>query len=257
MSPGVPGLLEDSTAVVTGASRGIGAAIATALAGSGAAVGLISRTPAPLQDLADELRAATGSRVATAACDVSDSNAVRAAVAKLADALGTADVLVNNAGLIERADSVTLAADAWERVLDTNLRAAFVAAQSAFPAMRDSGGGAIVNVGSLSGTFGIRRAAAYGASKAGLLGLTRALALEWGPHGVRVNAVTPGYVATDFTRALVDDPERFESVRQRIPLGRWAQPHDIAGTVVYLASSLASYVTGQVVHVDGGYTVDG
>jgi NAD(P)-dependent dehydrogenase (short-subunit alcohol dehydrogenase family) len=159
--------------------------------------------------------------------------------------------------VIDRTPSADFASQAWRRVFATNLDAAFTAARAVAPLMRATGGGAIVNVTSLSAHFGVRRAASYGASKSGLLGLTRALALEWAVDGIRVNAVTPGYIDTDFTAALAGDPERSRRILERIPLGRWGKPADVAGTVVYLASPLAAYVTGQVVVVDGGYSVDG
>jgi 2-deoxy-D-gluconate 3-dehydrogenase len=228
------GLLAGRRALVTGATRGIGAAAADALAEHGARVVRL------------------GSRDA----DMADPDAVRAAVARATEELGGLDVLVNNAGTIERGPSAELALERWDRVLDVNLRGAFVAAQAAYEALAD-GGGAIVNIASLSARFGVRQGAAYAASKGGLVQLTRALALEWAPAGIRVNAVAPGYVATDFTRALQDDPGRHASILARIPMGRWATPQDIAGSVVYFASDLAAYVTGQVLYADGGYSCDG
>jgi NAD(P)-dependent dehydrogenase (short-subunit alcohol dehydrogenase family) len=195
--------------------------------------------------------------VATAVADVADDDALRAALAALAAALGPPTVLVNNAGVIDRTPAAETAPGQWQRVLDTNLRSALTAATAVAPHMRRAGGGSIVNITSLSAHFGVRQAVSYGASKAGLVGLTRALALEWGGAGIRVNAVTPGYVETDFTSALSGDPERSRLVLGRIPLGRWGRPDDIGKAVLYLSSPLARYVTGQVLVVDGGYSVDG
>jgi gluconate 5-dehydrogenase len=250
------GLLEGRRAAVTGASRGIGAAIARALADAGADLALLSRSDAPLRELGEEIRTRTGRPAPAITADLGDPDDVRSAVRDATDALGGLDVLVNCAGTIERADSAELTLEQWDRVMDVNLRGAFVCAQAAFPALAE-GGGAVVNIASLSSRFGIRRAAAYGASKGGLVQLTRALALEWASRGVRVNAVAPGYVETEFTRALSGDPERSRAIVARIPMGRWGTPDDISGSVVFLASDLAAYVTGQVLYVDGGYCCDG
>ncbi|HXT94225.1 MAG TPA: glucose 1-dehydrogenase [Trebonia sp.] len=251
------GLLDGEVAIVTGASRGIGLGIARGLRAAGARVGLIARHAEALEAAASELAGQPGPDVACADADVADSDALTAAVARLQADLGDVTVLVNNAGVIDRTPSDGLSSQAWRRVFATNLDAAFAAARAAAPSMRAAGGGAVVNVTSLSAHFGVRRAASYGASKSGLLGLTRALALEWAADGIRVNAVTPGYIDTDFTGPLTGDPERSQRILERIPLGRWGKPADVAGTVVYLASPLAAYVTGQVLVVDGGYSIDG
>jgi gluconate 5-dehydrogenase len=249
-------LLTARRALVTGASRGIGAAVAEALIAHGAEVCLLARDQSSLEVVAARIEATTGRAPATVLADMADPTSVAAAVADATAQLGGLEILVNNAGTIERAASSDLSVEQWDRVIDVNLRGAFVAAQSAFPAL-SSTGGSIVNISSLSGKFGIRRAAAYGASKGGLVQLTRALAIEWAADGVRVNAVAPGYVQTEFTRALHEDAARANAIEARIPMGRWATPDDIAGSVVFFSSSLAGYVTGQVLYVDGGYSCDG
>lgn len=245
------------TALVTGASRGIGAATARALAAAGADVAVAGRSADDLGLLAGEIADATGRRAVALSFDAADAEATEALVAMAATELGGLDVLVNAAGMLTAGRSVELSLDDWDQVLAVNLRATFAASRAAAPLMFDAGGGSIVNIASLSSFFGIRRAAAYGASKGGVAQLTKALALEWGQQGVRVNAVAPGYVETEMTRGLIEDEERYEAIRKRIPLGRWAQPEDIAGAVVMLCSPGAGYVTGQVIYVDGGYTVDG
>ncbi|MBB4661830.1 SDR family NAD(P)-dependent oxidoreductase [Conexibacter arvalis] len=252
------GLLAGRRAIVTGGSRGIGAGIAETLAREGAAVGLIGRDAAALTQVAGRLRVRAGAEVEIRAADLAGGDEVAAAVDELAGALGGVDLLVNNAGTTVREDALALSADDWDRVLAVNLRAAFVASQAAARAMVAGGtGGAIVNIASLSAHFGIRRAPAYAASKGGIVQLTKALALEWGVHGIRVNAVAPGYVATELTRPLTDDAERREAISRRIPLGRWGSPEDVGGAVALLCSPLAGYVTGQVLYADGGYATDG
>lgn len=256
-SESVPGLLSGARVMVTGATRGIGAAIAAECAGAGADVAVAGRSTARLAEVALTIAAGTGRSVVPLELDVGDPDAVAGAVSSAHERLGGLDILVNNAGTTARADATELDVVEWDRVLAVNLRAAFVAAREAARFMIPAGHGSIVNIASLSSKFGIRRAAAYGASKGGLAQLTRALALEWGAHGLRVNAVAPGYVETALTRGLVEDRERYEAVRSRIPLGRWGTPADIGSAVVLLCSPLARYVTGQVLYVDGGYTADG
>lgn len=249
-------LLAGRHALVTGASRGIGAAVAEALTAHGAAVCLLARDQSSLEVVGTRIEAVTGRAPTTVTADMADPTSITEAVADATAQLGGLDILVNNAGTIERAPSSDLTVEQWDRAVDVNLRGAFVASQSAFAALSSSRG-SIVNIASLSAKFGIRRAAAYGASKGGLLQLTRALAIEWAADGVRVNAVAPGYVQTEFTRALQEDRARASSIQARIPMGRWATPEDIAGSVVFFCSDLAGYVTGQVLYVDGGYSCDG
>lgn len=248
--------LAGTTAIVTGASRGIGAAAAAALAAAGARVGIIARDEAAATGTASAIGEATGLPTAARAADVAEPESLRVAITELAGQLGAPSILVNNAGAIDRSPAEELTEESWRRILDTNLGAAATAATTVLPLMRELGGGSIVNITSLSAHLGVRQAASYGASKTALLGLTRALALEWAPHRIRVNAVTPGYIDTTFTRPLVDG-ERAGPLLERIPLGRWGRPEDVAGAIVYLASPTSAYVTGQTIVVDGGFSVDG
>ena len=250
-----PAWLEGTAALVVGASRGIGAASARALAEAGADVALAGRSRADLERLATELGEAGDRRAVPLALDAADAEAVEATVASAAAELGRLDILVNAAGTTVRAAAEELPLAEWDRILAVNLRAAFAASRAAARLMPE--GGSIVNIASLSSQFGIRRGAAYGASKGGVAQLTKALALEWGPRGIRVNAIAPGYIETELTRGLQEDEARYESIRARIPLGRWGQPDDIGGTVALLCSPLARYLSGQVIYVDGGYTADG
>ena len=241
--------LTGKSALVTGASGGIGGAIARALHGAGATVALSGTRMEPLQALAEEL----GGRAHVLQCNLSDATAVEALPKQAAEAMGAVDILVNNAGIIRRNDAIDFTEDDWDAVMDTNLKSAFFLSQAAARHMKARGRGRIVNIASLLSFQGGIRIASYTASKSGLAGLTRLLACEWAPLGINVNAVAPGYVVTNNTEALRDDPVRYKAILDRIPAGHWAQPSDIAGAVVYLASDAASYVHGVVLPVDGGW----
>jgi NAD(P)-dependent dehydrogenase (short-subunit alcohol dehydrogenase family) len=249
--------LSGSVALITGASRGIGAACAQALSGAGTKVALVGRSREAIEALAEELSSGSAATSLPIVLDVSDAQGVEAAVASTVAELGGLDVLVNAAGTTARAPALELELEEWDRVLDVNLKATFTMSRAAAGAMIERGGGSIVNIASLSSSFGIRRAAAYGASKGGVAQLTKALALEWGGQGIRVNAVAPGYIETELTQSLIEDRDRYRSVESRIPLGRWGTPEDVAGAVLMVCSPLARYVSGQVIYVDGGYTADG
>ncbi len=242
--------LEGRRALVTGASRGIGRAIAIELARQGADVALIQRG-----DAADVRSAieAEGRRAVVISVDLVDPAATRAAVRTAAAELGGLDCAVLNAGTIARTSALDLSLEDWQRVLDLNLTSAFVASQEAARVMLEGSGGAIVHIASLLAFQGGRNTVSYAASKHGLLGLMRAQAVEWAPLGVRVNAVAPGYIATDFNVVLRADPVRKAELDARIPAGRWGTGEDVAGSVAFLCSSAAEYVTGQVLAVDGGW----
>ncbi|WP_088288326.1 SDR family oxidoreductase [Kineosporia sp. A_224] len=240
-------------AVVTGARRGLGLAMATALAAAGAdVVGVSAHLEAEGSDVQRAVealgRSFTGYRV-----DLAD----RAAVADLAETLCSGerpvDVLVNNAGTIERAPAVDHTDEMWDRVLEVDLSNQFVLTRRVGRDMVRRGRGKVLFTASLLSFQGGLNVAAYTAAKYGLAGLTKALANEWAPHGVNVNAVAPGYVATDNTRALRDDPARARSILDRIPAGRWGTPADLAGATVFLASAASDYVHGVVLPVDGGW----
>ncbi len=243
--------LSGRIALVTGARSGIGRASALALAAAGADVILWGRRDGDCDELAAQVESLGRSAWAVTG-DLADRVAVQRVAGSVIDA-HEVDVLVNNGGTIRRAPAAQTSIEDWDAVLRVNLDAAFVLSQVIGRSMLARGRGSIVNVASLLSFQGGVNVAAYAASKHALAGLTRALANEWAPRGVNVNAVAPGYVETDNTAALRGDPERRDEVTARIPAGRWAVPADIAGAVVFLASPAAAYVHGQVLPVDGGW----
>ena len=245
--------LSGRVALVTGASRGIGRAIAEALAGAGADVAVTSRTLASLDATRDAVVAA-GRRSAAVEHDVARVDGCRYAVAATVAALGRLDILVNNAGVEEVRPSLDVDEALWDRIQATNLKGAFFCAQAAAAHWRDAGRpGAIVNVCSLTSEVGVPGAVPYGASKSGLLGVTRALAAEWAPLGIRVNAIAPGYFHTAMTDGFYADAAWRAEMLARIPQARFGAMGDLGGAVVFLASDASAYVTGQCLPVDGGY----
>jgi 2-deoxy-D-gluconate 3-dehydrogenase len=245
--------LSGRLAVVTGARRGIGLAVAEALAAAGADIVAVS---AQLESTGSEVeqrvrshgRAYTGHRV-----DFTDRAAVADLAARLRDGDRPVDILVNNAGTIKRAPAAEHTDEMWDEVLTVNLAAPFALSRDLGRAMVARGRGKIIFTASLLSFQGGVNVPGYTAAKSGLLGLTRALANEWAPHGVNVNAIVPGYISTDNTRALRDDPGRNAAILGRIPAGRWGRPGDLAGAAVFLASPAADYVHGAAVPVDGGW----
>jgi 2-deoxy-D-gluconate 3-dehydrogenase len=242
--------LHGRCAVVTGAGRGLGQAVALGLARAGADLVLLGRPGS--QDGTRDQVSDLGRDVEMVDLDVSDADAVARVGARLA-ADRQVDILVNNAGIIDREDSASVTHDAWSRVLDVNLTGLFFLCQRLGRPMAERGSGKIVSIASLLSFQGGIRVASYAASKHGVAGVTKALANEWGPLGVQVNAIAPGYIATDNTTALREDPDRSRSILERIPAGRWGQPSDIAGAAVFLSSPAADYVNGHVLVVDGGW----
>ena len=242
--------LQGRCAVVTGAGRGIGRAIAVGLSQAGADVVLLGRPGA--QDATRDAVRAIGGSVDVIDLDMSDLDAVERVGTELAGSRQV-DIVVNNAGIIEREDTVALTRDSWQRVMDVNLPGMFFLGQQLGRPMVERGHGKIVSVASLLSFQGGVRVVSYAASKHGVAGVTKALANEWGPHGVQVNAIAPGYISTDNTTALREDPDRSRAILERIPAGRWGSAEDIAGAAVFLSSSAADYVNGHVLTVDGGW----
>ncbi|MFJ8687811.1 SDR family NAD(P)-dependent oxidoreductase [Micromonospora wenchangensis] len=244
--------LSGRTAVVTGARRGIGLAMAEALAVAGAdVVGVSARMEATGSEVEQRVRA-TGRSFTALRADLADRAAVRRLVADL-HALGPVDILVNNGGTIARTPAAEHPDEMWDHVIEVNLTSQFVLSREIGREMVARGRGKIIFTASLLSFQGGITVPGYAAAKSGLAGLTRALANEWAAHGVNVNAVAPGYIATDNTRALREDPERDRAILTRIPAGRWGDATDLAGATVFLAAPASDYVNGIVLPVDGGW----
>ncbi|MET0396023.1 MAG: 2-dehydro-3-deoxy-D-gluconate 5-dehydrogenase KduD [Longimicrobiaceae bacterium] len=244
--------LEGKRALVTGASRGLGQAIAVALAGAGADVVCASSRRSGTDDTAAFVHAA-GREAWQVEADLADRAAVLAMADEAERLAGPIDILVNNGGTIRRHPAAGHPLEDWDLVLRTNLDSVFLLSQRLGREMVERGAGKIVNVASLLAFQGGITVPGYAASKHAVAGLTKALANEWGRHGVQVNAVAPGYMRTDNTQALRDDPARSEQILARIPAGRWGEAEDLAGAVVFLASPASDYVNGHVLVVDGGW----
>lgn len=243
--------LNGKAAIVTGANTGLGQGIALALAEAGAAISLVGRS-AP--DETVEKINALGGQSLTIQADLSELDATDAIVERTRAKFGTADILINNAGIIQRNDAIDFTVDEWDSVLNVNLRTVFFLSQAFARGCVEAGQrGKIVNIASMLSFQGGIRVPSYTASKSGLMGLTRALANEWAGKGINVNAIAPGYFATNNTAALQADPKRSAEILGRIPAGRWGQPAELGGAAVFLASDAADYVHGTTLAVDGGW----
>jgi len=242
--------LSGKVAIVTGANTGIGQAIALALAEAGADIAAVGRTPA--QETVEKARA-LGRRAEIVSADLSTIEPVQRIVDETVDKLGGLDILVNNAGIIRRADAVDFTEEDWDAVVDTNLKSVFFLCQAAGRHMIANGGGKIINIASMLTFQGGIRVPSYTASKSGIGGLTKLLANEWASKGINVNAIAPGYIATNNTAALQADEVRNKSILDRIPAGRWGDASDLGGAAVFLASRAADYVQGHILAVDGGW----
>ena len=246
--------LKGKAALVTGGNGGIGLGMARGLAQAGAAIALAGRQEQKNAAAARELRA-LGVEAVALRVEMHNEQSVRAMVEEAADRLGRLDILINNAGINIRKAPQDYTLDEWRLVLDTNLTGAFVASQAAYPHLKSAGGGKIVNVGSMMSLFGAAFVAPYGASKGGIVQLTRALACAWARDRIQVNAVLPGWIDTALTReARKDVSGLHERVLARTPAGRWGVPEDLAGIAVFLCSRESDFVTGAAIPVDGGYS---
>lgn len=243
--------LTGKCALVTGGGTGLGRAMALALAEAGSDVAIAARRMAPLEATAADIEK-RGRKALTLSLDVTDEASVRQAVAEAERGIGPPDILVNNSGVSGAGWAAGLSLAEWDRVQATNLRGAFLMCQAVGRGMIARGGGSIINIASVAGLVGVKMLAAYGASKGGLIQLTRTLALEWARNGVRVNALAPGYILTDFNREMFSSDAGRRMIQTHIPLGRVGEPSDLRGAVVFLASDASRFMTGAVLTLDGG-----
>jgi len=245
--------LAGKTALVTGCKRGIGFAMAEALAEAGADIIGVSASLEPSGSAIEKAVTALGRKFTAYSCDFSDREAVKAFAEKVLAEQGTPDILVNNAGTIKRAPAAEHPDDYWFEVIEVNLNAQFLLSRAIGAKMIERGSGKIIFTASLLTFQGGITVPGYAASKGGIGQLTKALANEWAAKGVQVNAIAPGYIATDNTEALRNDPARQQAILSRIPAGRWGETEDFKGPIVFLASPASNYVTGEVLVVDGGW----
>jgi 2-deoxy-D-gluconate 3-dehydrogenase len=249
--------LTGRVAVVTGGNGGIGLGMTAGLAQAGAAVVVAGRNAQKNATAVRELEG-RGGKAAALAADVTDEASCRAMCQEAVRRFGRLDILVNNAGIAIRKQPQDYSLDEWRRVLDTNLTAAFVCAQAAYPHLVTAGGGKIINIGSMLSIFGMSHATPYAASKGGVVQMSKALATAWAKDNIQVNAILPGWIDTDLTQSARREVEGLhERVLARTPAKRWGTPADFAGIAVFLASAASDFVTGTAIPVDGGYSTQG
>lgn len=248
--------LSGKVAIVTGGNGGLGLAMALGLASAGANIVVAARNTDKTSEALNQIQA-LGVKATGVNTDVSQEADIGNMVAQTIEVYGRMDILVNNAGMTLRKEPQDLAADEWDQVMDVNLRAGFLAAKAVYPHMKSQGGGKIINIGSMFSLFGGGGSGApYSSSKGGLVQLSKSLAVAWAKDNIQSNAILPGWFMTDLTAAVpATQPDRYDLISRRIPYGRWGEPEELQGTVVFLSSRASDYVTGAVITVDGGYSV--
>jgi NAD(P)-dependent dehydrogenase (short-subunit alcohol dehydrogenase family) len=245
--------LDGKTALVTGGARGLGRTMAMALAEAGADIALAGRSRSSCQQAAEEIATATGRKVRAFEVDVTRLSDVERLAEEADRECGQIDILVNNAGINIRGPIQQLTEADWDAVVDTNLKGPFLCARAFGPRMVSRGWGRVINLGSVLGVIALPGRAPYASSKAGIINLTRVLALEWAGTGVTANAICPGAFATEMNRSLLEDPVKYKEFVAQIPFGRWGELEELTGAVVFFASDASSYVTGTPLFVDGGW----
>jgi NAD(P)-dependent dehydrogenase (short-subunit alcohol dehydrogenase family) len=246
--------LNDKVAMVTGSSRGLGEVAAKALAKAGADVAICGRKSNAVERVSSEIRA-MGRNAAWFSFDVTSKQSVWEGVERIMTHFGKIDILVNNAGTNYRVPVVEFPEEAWDLVINTNLKGYFLVAQAVAPQMLQRGYGKVINMSSIFGTTPLPTHIAYAASKGGVNQLTKVMALEWAKKGVRVNAIAPTYFETEMVASIRNDPDRFKFINERTPMGRWGNLPELEGLVIFLAAPASDFITGQVIFIDGGWTV--
>ena len=245
--------LQGRIAMVTGSTRGLGEVAAKALAKAGADVAVCGRSPEDLKRVTEEIKAlskeAEGFHL-----EVTSKRSVQEGLDRILSRFGKVDILVNNAGVNLRVPVLEFPEDDWDRILDTNLKGYFLVAQAVVPQMIERGYGKVINMSSILGAVGLPNQAAYAASKGGVDQLTKVMALEWAQKGICVNAIGPTYFETELVAQLRNDPERFQFINERTPMGRWGYPEELEGIVIFLAAPASDFITGQTIYIDGGWT---
>ena len=245
--------LEGKVAMVTGATRGLGEVAAMALAKAGAHVAVCGRDRKNMERVSGNIKG-LGKKSFGIFMEVTSSDSVKDGVSQVLDYFGKIDILVNNAGVNRRVEVLELAEEDWDIVINTNLKGYFLVAQAVVPQMIERGYGKVINMSSILGTVGLPNQVAYASSKGGVDQMTKVMALEWAKLGVRVNAIGPTYFETELVAQLRNDPERFNFINERTPMGRWGQPEELEGIVIFLASPASDFITGQTIYIDGGWT---
>ncbi len=245
--------LHGKSAMVTGSTRGLGEVAAKALAKAGADVAVCGRTEADLKRVSGEIKA-LGREAEGFHMDVTSKASIVQAVDEILNRFGKIDILVNNAGVNHRVEVLEYPEEKWDLVINTNLKGYFLVTQAVVPQMLERGYGKVINMSSIFGEVVLPMQLAYAASKGGVNQITKVMALEWAKKGVRVNAIAPTYFETEFVTQIRNDPERFNFINERTPMGRWGQPEELEGTVIFLATPASDFITGQTIYIDGGWT---
>lgn len=246
--------LNGKVAMVTGGTRGLGEVAAMALAKAGADVAVCGRN----QDDLDRVSKAVlelGRKAAGFSLDVTSKHNIREGVDRILDEFGRVDILVNNAGVNHRVPVLDYSEEAWDLVIDTNLKGYFLVTQAIAPQMLENGYGKVINMSSIMGAVALPNQLAYASSKGGVDQMTKVMALEWAKQGVRVNAIGPTYFETDLVKQIRNDPERFNFINERTPMGRWGHLPELEGIVIFLAAPASDFITGQTIYIDGGWTI--
>jgi NAD(P)-dependent dehydrogenase (short-subunit alcohol dehydrogenase family) len=246
--------LTGKVAMVTGGSRGLGEVSAMALGKAGADVAVCGRNRADLDRVSRAVQD-TGRKAGSFVFDVTSKASVRSGVEQILKEFGKVDILVNNAGVNHRVPVLEYPEEKWDLVINTNLKGYFLVAQAVVPQMIERGYGKVINMSSILGAVALPNQVAYASSKGGVDQMTKVMALEWAKSGVRVNAIGPTYFETELVAQLRNDPERFNFINERTPMGRWGYPPELEGIVIFLASPASDFITGQTIYIDGGWTI--